>query len=509
MKTIRIHPRDNVAVALSDLNTGEYGARESIPRGHKIALCDISEGDSITKYGCTIGYAKTPILKGSWVHTHNVRTGLSESAEYTYRPDTLFQQGFSSTRNSDTLDAFSGTAPRTFRGYRRADGRAAIRNELWIIPLVGCVNTTAQQLVLQNQHLVGGSVEGLYTFSHPFGCSQMGDDHANTRKILADLVRHPNAGGVLVLGLGCENLTMEQFKEELGQWDDHRVKFLICQDSYDEIEEGSLLLTELAQYASQFQREEIPASELIVGMKCGGSDGLSGITANPAVGRFSDRLISLGGTTILTEVPEMFGAESILLNRCKDRATFDRAVAMIEDFKDYFIGHGQVVYENPSPGNKEGGITTLEDKSCGCVQKGGSAPVMDILNYGDRVTNPGLNLLSGPGNDLVSCTALTSAGAHLILFTTGRGPPFGAPVPTVKISTNNVLAEKKPAWIDFNAGTAAESRTRDGQTGPAESLDDCGDRLLDYVLEVASGRKTNNERRGAREISIFKDGVVL
>ena len=497
MKTIRIHPLDNVAVALATLTAGEEGALQTIPRGHKIALCDIAEGDPITKYGCTIGYAKEAISAGQWVHTHNVRTGLSEDSVYTYDP--VPAATAQPAAGLPTMREDSASAPRSFRGYRRHDGRASIRNELWIIPLVGCVNTTAHQLVLQNQHLITGSVEGLYTFLHPFGCSQMGEDHANTRKILADLVHHPNAGGVLVLGLGCENLTMEQFKEELGEWDEHRVKFLVCQEVEDEIETGSKLLAELAQYASQFEREDIPASELIVGMKCGGSDGLSGITANPAVGRFSDRLIALGGTTILTEVPEMFGAESILLNRCQDRDTFDRAVAMIEEFKDYFVSHGQVVYENPSPGNKEGGITTLEDKSCGCVQKGGSAPIVDVLAYGDRVMKPGLNLLSGPGNDLVSSTVLTAAGAHLILFTTGRGTPFGAPVPTVKISTNNALAEKKANWIDFNAGTVAEG----------ESLDDCSNRLLDYVLAVASGQTTHNERRGAREISIFKDGVVL
>lgn len=508
MKTIQIHPLDNVAVALAPLAIGEEGALQGIPRGHKIALCDMEEGDPITKYGCTIGYAREAISAGQWVHTHNVRTGLSEGSVYTYDPVPTASQV---EKAPATAQPSAGL--QTFRGFRRHDGRASIRNELWIIPLVGCVNTTAQQLVLQNQQLVTGSVEGLYTFPHPFGCSQMGEDHANTRKILADLVRHPNAGGVLVLGLGCENLTMDQFQEELGEWDEDRVKFLICQNVEDEIETGSKLLAELAQYASQFTREDISISELIVGMKCGGSDGLSGITANPAVGRFSDRLISLGGTTILTEVPEMFGAESILLNRCENKEIFDKAVTMIEDFKDYFVSHGQVVYENPSPGNKEGGITTLEDKSCGCVQKGGSAPIVDVLNYGDRVRKPGLNLLSGPGNDLVSSTVLTAAGAHLILFTTGRGTPFGAPVPTVKISTNSALAEKKAAWIDFNAGTVAEGRLPESEAcsaeAPCESLDDCSERLLDYVLEVASGQKTHNERRGAREISIFKDGVVL
>lgn len=492
MKLIHIHPLDNVAVALEDIAKGEtldtqgvsVTAAEDIARGHKIALQNIDEGGTITKYGCAIGVAKAAVTAGQWVHTHNVRTGLSESGSYTYNHKKF---------------ALPTPAPRTFDGFRRKDGRAAIRNELWILPTVGCVNTIAQRLVRENSHLVTGSVEGLYTFPHPFGCSQMGDDHAQTRKLLAALTRHPNAAGVLVLGLGCENLTMEQFKEELGEWDDACVKFLVCQEAEDEIAAGAALLEQLAQYAQQFKREPIPASELVVGMKCGGSDGLSGITANPTVGRFSDRLIALGGSTVLTEVPEMFGAESILMDRCESEEVYQKTVKMIDDFKQYFVRHGQVVYENPSPGNKAGGITTLEDKSCGCVQKGGSAQVVDVLGYAEPVTKKGLNLLSGPGNDLVSATDLTAAGAHLILFTTGRGTPFGAPVPTVKISTNTPLFEKKQGWIDFNAGTVAQG----------ESLDDAGDRLLDYVLSVASGKLTRAEENGAREISIFKDGVVL
>lgn len=492
MKVIRLHPRDNVAVALEDVAKGEglsvdgleLAAAENVQRGHKIALSPIPAGESIIKYGCAIGTAREDIPRGAWVHVHNVRTGLSEGGEYRYDHKTY---------------ELPSVKPRTFRGYRRADGRAAIRNELWIIPTVGCVNSIAQRLVRENWHLVQGTVEGLYTFPHPFGCSQMGDDHAQTRRLLAALVRHPNAGGVLVLSLGCENLTQEQFKEELGPYDENRVKFLVCQEVPDEIAAGSALLKELADYAGSFRREDIPASELVVGMKCGGSDGLSGITANPTVGRFSDRLIALGGSTVLTEVPEMFGAESILFERCGSEAVFQKAVSMIEDFKHYFTSHNQVVYENPSPGNKAGGITTLEDKSCGCVQKGGSAQIVDVLGYGEAVTKKGLNLLSGPGNDLVSATALTAAGAHLILFTTGRGTPFGAPAPTVKISTNTPLFEKKGNWIDFNAGTVAQG----------ESLDAAGERLLDFVMEVAGGKLTRTEEQGFREISIFKDGVVL
>ena len=519
MKYIHIHPLDNVAVALEDLKKGETISvtaeasagiqktasveetsapvpsaapsasillREDVARGHKIALTDIAAGQPVIKYGCVIARARTDIPAGSWVHTHNAETELSENTEYHY---------------DHKVYKLPEVAEKTFRGYRRADGRVGIRNELWIVPLVGCVNGIAKELAEANQEMIAGtSVDGLYYFQHPYGCSQMGEDLATTAKLLAALVHHPNAGGVLVLSLGCENLQPEMFREVLGSYDPDRVKFLVCQEEEDEAVKGAQLLRELTDYASHFHREELPASELVVGMKCGGSDGLSGITANPAVGRFSDRLIALGGSTVLTEVPEMFGAENILFSRCENEAVYSKAVDMVNAFKKYFTDHGQVVYENPSPGNKKGGITTLEDKSCGCVQKGGSAQIVDVLSYAEPVTRKGLNLLSGPGNDLVSATDLTAAGAHLILFTTGRGTPFGAPAPTVKIATNSQLAAHKKNWIDFNAGTVAEGK---------ETLDEAGDRLLDYVLSVASGEETLSEQHGCREIAIFKDGVTL
>lgn len=491
-KCIQIHPDDNVAVALHPVAKGEeielggvrVTAAEDIPQGHKLALRPIAEGENIVKYGFPIGHATCAIEPGSWVHVHNTKTNLSEEGEYSYHPKEC---------------ALAPRETETFLGFVRDDGRAAVRNEIWIIPTVGCVNGVAQKLCRDNAHLVKGSIEGLYAFTHPFGCSQMGDDHAQTRKLLAALVRHPNAAGVLVLSLGCENLTHEQFLEELGEYDPNRVKFLTCQDVEDEFEAGAKLLEELAEYAGKFERRPVPVSELVIGMKCGGSDGLSGITANPTVGAFSDLLISEGGSTVLTEVPEMFGAESILMDRCTNREVFDKAVKMITDFKHYFTAHGQVVYENPSPGNKKGGITTLEDKSCGCVQKGGSAPVADVIGYGDAVVTKGLNMLSGPGNDLVSATALTAAGAHIILFTTGRGTPFGAPAPTIKIATNTPLFERKPGWLDFNAGPVADG----------ESIPDAGRRLFEKVVAVASGEQTRSEEHGYREISIFKDGVVL
>ncbi|MCR4950080.1 MAG: altronate dehydratase family protein [Solobacterium sp.] len=486
---IRINETDNVAVALHPIPAGTVflgvEIKEDIPQGHKAALTDIPEGSMIMKYGLPIGHATKDIAKGTWVHTHNMATNLSGEVEYNYCPSNV---------------QLKPLEPRTFQGFRRADGKAAIRNEIWIIPTVGCVNDVAKALVRDNQDLVTGSIDGIYTFTHPFGCSQTGHDHAQTRKLLAALTRHPNAGAVLVLSLGCENLTHEQFLAELGDYDPERVQFLTCQHVEDELEAGRECLEKCAAFAAKFQREEIPVSELVVGMKCGGSDGLSGITANPTVGRFSDILTSMGGTTVLTEVPEMFGAESFLLNRCVNDAVFQKASDMLNGFKNYFISHNEVVYDNPSPGNKQGGITTLEDKSCGCVQKGGTAPIRDVIGYGDAVTTKGLNLLYGPGNDLVSATALTAAGAHMILFTTGRGTPFGAPAPTMKIATNTPLATKKSNWIDFNAGVVA-----DGE----KTLDEAAADLLDQVIRVASGEKTCTERKGFREISIFKDGVVL
>lgn len=477
MKTIQINKLDNVEVALTDDCT--------VAKGHKIALVDIEKGSNIIKYGCSIGYATADIKKGEHVHTHNVKTNLSENTDYSYKPQ---------------LTNIEKTTSKTFGGFVRDNGKVGIRNEIWIIPTVGCVNGVAEKLVKDNADLIKENVDGLYAFTHPFGCSQMGDDHETTKKLLASLVHHPNAAAVLVLGLGCENNTMEQFKEAVGEWNDDRVKFLVCQDVNDEFEVARNLLEELSGYANKFTREEVSADKLIIGMKCGGSDGLSGITANPVVGEFSDKMIAMGASTILTEVPEMFGAEEILFNRCKDEETYKKAVNMVENFKDYFISHNQVVYENPSPGNKAGGITTLEDKSCGCVQKGGVATVVDVIGYAERVKTKGLNLLSGPGNDLVSSTALTASGAHIILFTTGRGTPFGAPAPTVKISTNTALFEKKNNWIDFNAGEAVEGKTI------AEVADD----LVSYVIKLASGEaQTKTEINGYREISIFKDGVFL
>ncbi|MCI6886527.1 MAG: altronate dehydratase family protein [Lachnospiraceae bacterium] len=489
---IRIHEDDNVAVALrpiakgEELTVGQYQVttQEEIPQGHKFALKPIAKGSEVIKYGFRIGFAKEDVPAGGWVHVHNLKTALGDLLTYTYEP---VASGLKETEHA------------YFEGFRRTDGKAGVRNEIWIIPTVGCVNSIAKALEKKAQKLVGGTVEDVIAFNHPYGCSQMGDDQENTRKLLADLIHHPNAGGVLVLGLGCENSNIPVLKEYIGEYDEQRVKFLQCQDVEDEQAAAMELLEELAVYAGAFSREKIDASELIIGMKCGGSDGLSGITANPTVGAFSDILISKGGTTILTEVPEMFGAETILMNRCETPELFDKTVSLINDFKNYFTSHNQTIYENPSPGNKKGGISTLEDKSLGCTQKSGSAPVKGVLAYGEPVKVKGLNLLSAPGNDLVAATALAVSGAQIVLFTTGRGTPFASPVPTVKISSNSRLAGHKDNWIDFNAGRMVEDKTKE----------ELAQELFDYVLEVASGRKVKAEEAGFHDMAIFKQGVTL
>ena len=489
---VKINQNDNVAVALRPIAAGETlqvgGAAvtttEEIPQGHKFALRPIQAGEEVVKYGFRIGFAKEDIPTGSWVHVHNVKTGLGDVLSYTYEPAKMDVE--------PTEHAY-------FQGYRRADGKVGVRNEIWIIPTVGCVNSIAKALEARARDLVKGTVEDIIAFPHPYGCSQMGDDQENTRTVLADMIHHPNAGGVLVLGLGCENSNIPVLMDYIGEYDGQRVKFLQCQDVEDEMETAMEMLEELAKYAGAFSREQIDASELIIGMKCGGSDGLSGITANPVVGAFSDLLVSKGGTTILTEVPEMFGAETILMNRCETPELFEKTVDLINDFKNYFTSHNQTIYENPSPGNKKGGISTLEDKSLGSTQKSGSALVKGVLGYAEPVKVKGLNLLSAPGNDLVASTALAVSGAHIVLFTTGRGTPFASPVPTVKISSNSKLAGHKDNWIDFNAGRMVEDKTKE----------EMAQALFDYVLEVASGRKVKAEEAGFHDMAIFKQGVTL
>lgn len=496
---IKINPGDNVCVALApiakgtvlDLGGETVTALDEIPQGHKIALCDIPQGGQVMKYGCRIGFASQEIKKGQWIHTHNVKTGLGDLLDYTYEPE--------GKELEEKPHAY-------FQGFRRPDGKVGVRNEIWIIPTVGCVNSIASALEKQAAHLVQGTVEAVAAFPHPYGCSQMGDDQENTRKALAALIGHPNAGGILVLGLGCENSNIPVLKEYLGDVDENRVKFLVCQESQDEMGDAMKLLEELADYAGQFKREPIDADQLIIGMKCGGSDGLSGITANPVVGGFSDALIARGGTTILTEVPEMFGAETLLMNRCANEELFHKTVDLINNFKTYFKRHNQTIYENPSPGNKKGGISTLEDKSLGCTQKSGSALVKGVLEYAQPVKTRGLNLLSAPGNDLVAATALALSGAHMVLFTTGRGTPFASPVPTVKISSNTDLAGRKNNWIDFNAGKLVKPETP-GDELP--SMEELAEELFSYVLEVASGKKVKSEEAGFHDMAIFKQGVTL
>ena len=487
---IKIHPLDSVVVAISPLQQGEMiegiTLLEDIPVGHKVAICSLERDSDVIKYGYAIGHVTKSISAGSWVNENNLKTNLNGFLDYMWNPS--------------VIPILSPNKHLTFKGYRRSNGKVGVRNEIWIIPTVGCVNGIANELAAQlRDETQGKGVDAIVAFPHNYGCSQLGDDHENTRKILRDMVLHPNAGAVLVVGLGCENNQTEAFQEFLGIYDTTRIEFMVTQKVEDEQVTGMSILRKLYSIALQDKRTDIPLSELKVGLKCGGSDGFSGITANPLLGVFSDFLVAQGGTTVLTEVPEMFGAEVLLMNRCRNKELFDKTVLLINDFKGYFIKNNQPIYENPSPGNKAGGISTLEEKSLGCVQKSGSSAVKDVLMYGDVIKMNGLNLLSAPGNDLVASTALAAAGCQLVLFTTGRGTPFGTFVPTLKISTNGSLAERKPRWVDFNAGSLLEG----------ERMTDLLVQFISFIIDCASGKQANNEQKNYREISIFKTGVTL
>ena len=493
MKCIKIHELDSVAVAIEPLKAGEIVTVENkeiillndIPAGHKFALKDIPQNENIIKYAYPIGHAKCDIKKGEHIHIHNTKSNLAGVLEYEYNPD---------------FKDLEAQKPLTFKGYKRPDGKVGIRNEIWIVPTVGCVNSIVREIENQAQKFKTDNIDGIYSYNHPYGCSQLGDDMNMTLKYLSGLIKHPNAAAVLVVGLGCENGNIEELKKVLGEVDETRVKFLVAQDFEDEIAEGVKIIEELSKLADTYKREECPVSDLVIGLKCGGSDGFSGITANPLLGSLSDRIIGMGGSAILTEVPEMFGAETILMNRCRRENEFNKTVDLINDFKKYFMRYGEKVDENPSPGNKEGGITTLEDKALGCTQKCGTAPVEDVLSYGECVKKSGLSLLQAPGNDLVASNALAVSGAQLILFTTGRGTPFGCPVPTAKISSNSALANKKKMWIDFNAGSLLENK----------AMSELTDEFLDFVLNLASGEIiAKAEKLDKHELAIFKDGVTL
>ena len=493
---IRIHEADDVAVATRTLGSGaaivaggeRLTAETDVPAGHKISLRDISAGEPVKKYGFTIGCATEQIARGTWVHSHNLRTQLEGVTAYAYTPDARREPA-------------GPGEPASFLGYRRANGRVGTRNEVWVLNTVGCVNFIAEGVARLSNERFARVVDGVHAFGHPFGCSQLGDDLRNTQRILAGLLAHPNAGGVLVLGLGCENNQLDDLLALAGDVDRSRLRYFNTQDVVDEREAALTAIAELAARMEGDRRVETPASELILGHKCGGSDGFSGISANPLVGRIADRLTASGGGVLVTEVPEMFGAEQVLMNRAASHEVYEQIVAMVNDFKQYFLRHGQPIYENPSPGNRAGGLTTLEEKSLGAIQKGGHATVTRVLRYGDRAATGGLSLLEAPGNDGVSSTAMTASGATVLLFTTGRGTPLGFPVPTIKISSNSEIAARKPHWIDFNAGALLDGTTT------AEQLTD---ELFAYVLAVASGQtRTNNERNGHREIAIWKEGVTL
>jgi len=508
-RAVRIHPADTVAVAVGPLSAHTEvvvdGERlvlaEDIPAGHKIALHPLRPGEQVVKYGFPIGAVTAPIAPGAWVHSHNLQTCLEGVLEYAYEPSDRTRNAERESRNGSSALRVPSSA--FFEGYRRRNGRVGTRNEVWILNTVGCVNHAAERIAREGAERFRGRLDGVYSFAHPYGCGQLGDDLRKTQRALAGLLRHPNAGGVLVIGLGCENNQMDALLRLAGDAEPERLRSFNSQDVEDEVEAGLQALAELVAGMEGDRREECPASDLILGHKCGGSDGLSGITANPLVGHIADRLAGLGGVAILTEVPEMFGAERLLMNRAADEAVFRNTVALINDFKAYFLRHGQPIYENPSPGNVAGGLTTLEEKSLGAIQKGGQATVTQVLRYGEAAApHPGgLALLEAPGNDGVSSTALVASGATVLLFTTGRGTPLGFPVPTLKISSNTAIAEKKPHWIDLNAGALLDGTA---------TMDRLAEDLFALILDVASGRAlANNEKHGYREIAIWKEGVTL
>jgi len=493
---ISLNDRDNVVVAIKLIKRGtvlnvtgnNIEVIEDIPQGHKIAITNIKKGENVIKYGFPIGYGTEDIKSGSLVHTHNVKTNLEKIETYKYN------------KKENNLKVLK--KEKKFKGYVRENGKVGIRNEIFVIPTVGCVNQTAQLMVdefLNEVNLDNCNIDGITVLKHPYGCSQLGDDHENTKKILANLVTHPNAGGVLVLGLGCENNTLDKFVEAIGEYNSKRVKFLVAQEVEDEIETGKNLLRQIYNEVKDDTREEVDLSKLTIGLKCGGSDGFSGITANPLFGVLSDCIIASGGSSILTEVPEMFGAETILMERAKDEEVFKKIVDMINGFKKYYSNANMPIYENPSPGNKKGGITTLEDKSLGCVQKGGLSTVVDVLKYGEKVNTTGLNLLYAPGNDLVASTALAASDCQMVLFSTGRGTPFGTVVPTIKVATNREIFEKKSNWMDYDASQVLDKG----------SVNDLLEDFLDFIIDIASGKKAKNEENRFKEIAIFKNGITL
>lgn len=492
---IRLHPTDNVVIALAPMTQGETYEADGlsvtplvdVDKGHKVAITDVAENEPVIKYGAPIGRATQVIPAGTWVHTDNVKTNLSDELEYAYAPE-------------DITSCFVDDDSPEVQIYRRKNGDIAIRNELWIVPTVGCVNGMASHMVREFLRLHPNiEIDGVHVFPHQFGCSQLGDDLETTKVLLQNMAKHPNAGGVLVVGLGCENNQVVVFEDGLGDYDKDRVKFLITQTVEDEVEAGVALMTEMYQHMRKDKRQPGRLSEVKFGLECGGSDGLSGITANPLLGQFSDFLIARGGTTVLTEVPEMFGAETILMSRCKDEDTFDDLVEMVNGFKRYYKDHNQPIYENPSPGNKKGGITTLEDKSLGCTQKAGLSPVQAVLEYGEILNTPGLNLLNAPGNDAIATSALAACGCHMVLFTTGRGTPYGGFVPTLKIATNSELANKKRHWIDFDAGRLVTDK----------SMQEMLDEFIDLLVRACNGEKVKNELNEIREVAIWKKGVTL
>lgn len=484
---LRLHPKDNVALALRPLPSGarvsvegiSLFTRDPIPYGHKVALVSIPKGGRIIKYGYPIGRAVRSISPGEHVHVHNTESGRAHGD--TARP---------------VIREESSLIPRfpqdTFLGFRRQDGRVGVRNHVLVMASVHCVNGGVER--------IGREVPGVVALPHIYGCSQLGEDLAQTRRVLEGYVSHPNVGATLIVGLGCEALPTRELVDGLRDRG-YRVELLLLQEiggSRAAVRKGKELAAELLGEVGKLRPEPVPLSELVVGVECGGSDAWSGVTANPAVGAIADALVAHGGTVILSEVTEFIGAEHILAARAISPEVGKAILRAVARREGVAVEMGvDLRGAQPSPGNMEGGLTTIEEKSLGAIVKGGTTPVREFLGYGERPSARGLVVMDTSGNDLESVTGMVAGGAQVVLFTTGRGTPVGNPiVPVIKISSNTPLYERMRDDLDFDAGSILRGE-------PPTSV---AARLAALLLEVAGGRPTQAEVWGHREFAIEPRG---
>ena len=484
---VLLNPRDSVVVALRGFQAGDTLALgeeaiqllDSVPPGHKVAIRPVAAGEPIFKFGWSIGVATKPIRVGQHVHTQNVKCDHHIDLEAI------------STDVPAELPRLEG---HTFEGFRRADGRVGTRNYLAVISNVNCSASVARMIASRfDQQTLAAfpNVDGVISFRHEGGCAMAfnGSRHRMLSRVLGGMARHPNIGGFLLVGLGCEQGTLDHLVQSQGLQGE-AVPVLSIQSAggtSKTVERGVEIAAGLLKQVNGFQRETVPASHLVLGTECGGSDGYSGITANPALGAAADRLVACGGTAILSETSEIFGAEHLLTRRARSRAVAEKLLERIEWWKWYCSNYGEELDNNPSVGNKAGGLTTITEKSLGAVSKGGTTPLEAVYEYAEPVQQQGFVVMDTPGFDPASVTGMVAGGANLIAFTTGRGSCFGSkPTPTFKIASNTRLFQQLPEDMDFNAGQVVEGR----------SVDEVGQELFSRLLDTASGKPTCSEALG-------------